>query len=69
MKTVTLDVKGMHCGGCVEAVRHALASVPGAKVEQVNVGAATVAIDDSISIADLIDAVDDAGYEAREAAA
>jgi copper chaperone len=69
MKTVTLEVKGMHCGGCVQAVRDALASVPGTKVEEIKVGTATVAIDDATSIASLIDAVDDAGYEAREAAA
>jgi len=67
MKTVKLDVQGMHCGGCVEAVRQALGAVPGARVQDVRVGAATVNVDDATPIGDLIDAVDDAGYEAREA--
>ena len=67
-QVVTLQVSGMHCDGCVNAVRSALAGVPGAQVEDVRVGKATVLVDSEIAdVSALIDAVDDAGYEATEA--
>jgi len=70
MKRVTLTIDGMHCGHCEHAVREALAGVPGAQVDSVQIGSAVVEIDETVSgISALIDAVDDAGYEAREAAA
>lgn len=66
MKRVTLKVAGMSCGHCVKAVEQALKDVPGAQVESVQVGRASVATDDSVPVGALIDAVADAGYEAEE---
>jgi copper chaperone len=67
-RVVTLDVRGMHCGHCQHAVREALAGVPGTHVETVEIGRATVLVDNEVTdIGALIDAVDDAGYEAVEA--
>ena len=69
MKKLKLEVAGMSCGHCVLAVREALDSVPGVKVEQVQVGSATVSFDENkTSVGDLVDAVYNAGYEANEAA-
>ena len=52
-----------------EAVRDALASVPGVTVNDVKVGSATVSLDEkTATIGDLVDAVYNAGYEANEAA-
>ena len=69
MKELKLEVAGMSCGHCVHAVREALAAVPGVKVENVNIGSATVAFDEGkVTVGDLVDAVSDAGYEASEAA-
>jgi copper chaperone len=69
MKKLKLDVSGMSCGHCVLAVLEALDSVPGVKVEQVQVGSATVSFDESkTSVGELVDAVYNAGYEATEAA-
>ena len=69
MKTLKLEVAGMSCGHCVRAVREALDSVPGVKVEQVQVGSATVSFDENkTSVGDMVDAVYNAGYEASEAA-
>ena len=69
MKKLKLEVSGMSCGHCVLAVREALDSVPGVKVEQVQVGSATVSFDENkTSVGDLVDAVYSAGYEANEAA-
>ena len=69
MEQLNLEIEGMSCGGCVAAVRAALSSVPGIRVDDVSIGQATVAIDPSqASVASVIDAVQDAGYDAREAA-
>ena len=69
MKQLKLEVAGMSCGHCVGAVREALASVPGVKVEDVHIGSASVSYDESrTTVGDLVDAVADAGYEATEAA-
>ena len=66
MKQVNLKVAGMTCGHCVKAVEQALKDVPGAKVESVQIGRASVATDDTVTVGALIDAVGDAGYEAEE---
>lgn len=69
MKQLKLEVAGMSCGHCVNAVREALIAVPGVKVENVSIGSATVAFDEAkVTVGDLVDAVSDAGYEASEAA-
>jgi copper chaperone len=69
MKTLKLEVSGMSCGHCVQAVKDALGAVPGVKVESVSVGSASVSFDESkATVGDLVDAVYNAGYEASEAA-
>jgi copper chaperone CopZ len=50
-------------------VRKALAAVPGVDVKDVQVGTANVSIDPAqVSVAAVIDAVQDVGYDAREGA-
>jgi len=69
MEQLHLEIEGMSCGGCVAAVRAALSAIPGIRVDDVSIGKATIAIDASkANIATVIDAVQDAGYDAREAA-
>ena len=68
VKHVRLQIEGMHCDECLHAVREALARVPGARIERLEIGAATVAFDDEADVGALVDAVYDAGYEAQEAA-
>jgi copper chaperone CopZ len=59
----TLSISGMSCGHCVQAVREALASVPGVTVEQVRIGAATLSYDPAaVAIDDVVRAIEDAGY-------
>lgn len=66
MERVSLKVDGMSCGHCVHAVQKAIAAVPGAKVEHLEIGAATVSFDPAqASVGALLDAVADAGYEAQ----
>ena len=65
MESVTLSIKGMHCGGCAAKVLNALKAVPGTKVEEVAIGSARVSIDpQQTSAAALIVAVDNLGFKA-----
>jgi copper chaperone len=67
MKRIHLKIEGMSCGHCVNAVRSALDNA-GATVESVDVGSATVLIDEAATpVGALVDAVQDAGYDAQEA--
>jgi copper chaperone CopZ len=69
MKQLNLSIEGMSCDHCLASVRKALASVPGVTVRDVAIGSATVVLDPAqTDVGTIIDAVQDAGYEAREAA-
>ena len=66
--TVTFAIEGMSCGHCVAAVSEALRQLPGVDVRQVAVGSASVVLDPAgASTAAVIEAIRDAGYEARVA--
>jgi copper chaperone len=68
MQTVSLEVSGMSCGHCVAAVEKALKSVNGVDVTKVEVGKATVSLDPEVaSVEEVLEAVEDAGYEAQVA--
>ena len=63
MQQTTMAIAGMSCGGCVSAVQKALRAVPGARVDDVTVGSATVSYDASLTNpAALAQAIRDAGY-------
>jgi len=65
-KTIKLAIEGMHCDGCVRRVTHALSTVEGARVESVEVGSATVAIDPShVSSEQIAGAINRIGFTAR----
>jgi len=66
METITMNVKGMSCGGCVASVTRVLKAVPGVNDVSVTLtpGAATVTYDpQSTDVAKLRGAVEDAGYD------
>ena len=68
MQTVSLEVSGMSCGHCVAAVEKALKSVNGVDVTKVELGTATVSLDPEVaSVEEVLEAVEDAGYEAQVA--
>lgn len=58
-----LQIAGMSCGHCVTAVTNALQAVPGVRVEQVVIGAASVTTDAGVSADAVADAIRDAGYD------
>ena len=59
-----IQIEGMSCGHCVKAVREALAGIPGLRIEDVQVGSATLSYDPALVDEDRIRAaVAAAGYE------
>jgi len=67
MKTTTIAVTGMTCGGCVASVTRALKAVPGVQDVQVTLtpGAATVSFDEGkANEAGIKTAIEDAGFDA-----
>jgi copper chaperone CopZ len=62
-----LIIEGMHCQKCVERVRKAIDKVDGARAENVAVGSATIAVDSTRGV-QVLAAIRDAGYAARETA-
>lgn len=68
METLKLEIVGMHCGGCVAALRKAFDAVAGVKSADVSLdaGTALVTFDPAQSNATLLaKAVEDAGYAVR----
>lgn len=65
-KTVELTISGMSCGSCVRHVTEALRGVAGVTDATVDLkgGRATVACDVSLPSTELVDVVEEAGYEA-----
>ncbi|SUO95423.1 heavy-metal-associated domain-containing protein [Suttonella ornithocola] len=64
-KIFTID--GMTCNGCANSVKNALESVPGISEVTVNLAEKQVAVvfdEKKISSQDIIDAIEDAGYDA-----
>lgn len=63
---VTLSVDGMSCGGCRRTVQDALSSVDGVATVTVSLeeGSAEVRTAQAVDTAALVEAVEDAGFEA-----
>lgn len=63
MTTITVQIDGMGCGHCVEAVRRELAVLPGVRVDSVSIGEAQVSFDEkAASRQDIESAIRRAGY-------
>ena len=68
MDRATLKIEGMTCGHCVASVKRTLQELQGVKVENVDIGTATVEYDPAVASVDQIaDAVSDAGYRSTPA--
>jgi copper chaperone len=66
MTKATLDIQGMSCGHCLNAVNRALAALPGVEIESVRMGRADVRFDEKVTDAGRLEAaVTDAGYQAK----
>ncbi|HJU43906.1 MAG TPA: heavy metal-associated domain-containing protein [Vicinamibacterales bacterium] len=64
----TFIIDGMSCGGCVNSLTRVLKSTPGIEPLKVEVGKATLRLDESVTTDTVKAAVDRAGFEVvREA--
>lgn len=65
MRQATLDIEGMSCGHCLNAVNRALAAIPGVRIDAIRIGRADVSYDESTAgPSQLETAVTEAGYRA-----
>jgi len=65
MKNLTLHIEGMSCGHCLNAVKRALADLPGVEVDSVKMGRADLRYDErAVEPSRIEAAVSDAGYRA-----
>jgi copper chaperone len=63
MEHATLTIEGMSCGHCVRAVRDALEGLPGVRVDEVEIGTATIAYDPAaVGLERVTAAVEEEGY-------
>jgi copper chaperone len=64
MKDITLAISGMSCGHCLNAVNHALGTVPGIEVKSVVIGRAELRVPDGVDgEAQAKAAIEQAGYK------
>lgn len=63
--TTTITVTGMTCGHCEQTVEEALTSIPGVTGATADRDAEQATIEGQADVADLVAAVEDAGYEAQ----
>lgn len=66
MNTFAIAIDGMHCAACVRRVQAALDKTPGVAVDELTIGTARGTLDEA-TVADVIAAVERAGYTARPA--
>ena len=68
MKNITLNIEGMHCGGCVKSVTRVLTELDGVQSADVQLeGKANITFDENrVSVAQLIEVIEDAGFDATE---
>lgn len=70
METIILNIGGMTCGGCVKSVTKVLEALDGVAKAEVSLENATAAVTfdaGKIQADDLIEAVEDAGFDAKTA--
>ena len=59
----TFIISGMSCGGCVNSLTRVLKSTPGIEPLKIEVGKATLRLDDSVTTDMVKAAVDRAGFD------
>lgn len=66
--SVTLDVEGVHCAGCTIAIRRAVEKIDGVRDVRSGESAKQLVVDydeGKVTVARIVQAVKEAGYEAR----
>ena len=62
---ITLNISGMTCGHCVQAVAKALNDVPGVERAGVELDSGIAVVEGTPDVQALLDAVQEEGYEAH----
>jgi copper chaperone CopZ len=62
---IALKLTGMTCGGCARAIERVLSRVPGVKSAKVDFGLGLAVVSGAASAAELIAAIEAAGYGAQ----
>jgi copper chaperone CopZ len=62
MQDIAINITGMSCGHCLNAVSKAITSVNGVEVRGLRIGRADLRVSDDSSVALLTAAIEDAGY-------
>jgi copper chaperone CopZ len=66
--SMIIEVRGMSCGHCASAITSAVSALPGVAGVQVDVRGGTVRVDGTPGAAEVIAAIEDAGYDVATAA-
>ena len=68
MKTITFNIEGMHCGGCVKSVTQVLTELDGVQSADVQLeGKANITFDENrVNVAQLIEVIEDAEFDVTE---
>ncbi|KMZ14518.1 heavy-metal-associated domain-containing protein [Haemophilus influenzae] len=65
MKTITLNIKGIHCGCCVKSLTQVLTELDGVQSADVQLEG-KVFDENRVNVAQLIEVIEDAGFDATE---
>jgi copper chaperone CopZ len=66
--SMVLEVSGMSCGHCVAAITTAVSALPGVAGVDVDLGGGTVRVGGAPDAAQVMAAIEDAGYDVASAA-
>lgn len=68
MQNVTLEVKGMSCGHCVNSVEGSVGQLPGVQQVQVNLADSNVEVafdETQVTLEQIKETIDDQGYDVK----
>lgn len=62
MQDIAINITGMSCGHCLNAVSKAITGINGVEVKGLRIGRADLRVPDDSTVARLTTAIEDAGY-------
>jgi copper chaperone len=62
MRDIAINIAGMSCGHCLNAVRQAVTKVDGVEVRDVSIGRADLRVSDDSTVARVTAAIEESGY-------
>ncbi|MBT2700706.1 copper chaperone CopZ [Bacillus sp. ISL-40] len=68
MENITLNVKGMSCGHCINSIEGSVGELPGVTAVKVNLDSGTVSVEfnpSEVTIDKIKETIDDQGYDVQ----